>query len=53
MTLPPKNANKISYKLVEENAEIFVIVFIADPEHSEVYVTSGWSVYQTIKSAVP
>lgn len=52
VALSPKNAKNVSYKLLEENAKIFVTVLIADPEHSQVYITSGWSVYQTIKSAV-
>lgn len=47
-----QECKKVSYKLLEENAKIFVTVLIADPEHSQVYITSGWSVYQTIKSAV-
>jgi len=52
VALSPKNAKKVSYKLLEENAKIFVTVLIADSEHSQVYITSGWSVYQTIKSAI-
>jgi len=52
VALSPKNAKKVSYKLREENVKIFVTVLIPDPEHSQVYITSGWSVYQTIKSAI-
>jgi len=52
VALPPKNVKKVRYKLLEDNAKIFVTVLIADPEHSQVYITSGWSVYQTIKPAI-
>lgn len=48
----PRMQKKVSYRLLEGNPKIFVTVLIADPEHSQVYITSSWSVYQTIKSAI-
>jgi hypothetical protein len=54
MVLSPKNANKISHKLPEESLKVCVIMmFVADPEHSEVYIASDWQIYQTVKSAIP
>jgi hypothetical protein len=43
MVLSPKNTNKIRRKLPEESLKICVIiVFVADSEHSKVYITSDW-----------
>jgi hypothetical protein len=50
----PRMQTKISHKLPYESLKIRVLMMsVADPEHSEVYIASDRQIYQAVKSAIP